>query len=143
MKRGGWRRGRKRRLTPVRFAIDEEYPPWLDTPSTPLDAALLDLLYRRILLCVVLRCLHRAGRVEGREHESTFCDGLRGTVLEEFYRAHAGHYDRRGSVGLCLARKLWFRCIRACRAIRTPDSDDTYFLYRGGGERKKEKGKQR
>jgi len=119
MKRGGWRRGRKRRLTPVRFAIDEEYPPRLDTPSTPLDAALLDLLYRGILLRVIRRCLDRAGRVEGREHESKFPNGLGGgAVFNKVYRAHV---DRNGRCGrhLCLARKPWFRGVRARCAIRT------------------------
>jgi len=100
--------GGKERLTPVRFAVNEEYPPRLDTPSTPLDAALLDLLYRRILLCVVRRCLDRAGRVEGREHESTFRDGLGGTVLDKVYRAHVDCHGRSGSARLCFARKLWF-----------------------------------
>ena len=118
------------KLTPRRSAIDEEYPSWLDTTRAPLDAALFDLHHRRILLCIARRrLLDRAGRIEGREDESTLRDGLGRTVLDKVYRAHVDRYSRGGGARLCLARELRFRCVRARCAVRPRDGEDTPFLY--------------
>src|SRR3981189_2245165 len=99
-------------LTACRFAIDEEYPTRLDTTGAPLGAALLDFLHRGVLLGI--RCgwlLYRARCIERREHEPALRDGFGRTVLDKVYRAHLDCYGRRGSAGLCLARKFGFRCV--------------------------------
>ena len=120
------------------FAIDEEDPPRLDTTRAPLDAALFDFLHRGILLRIRRRwLLDRAGRIERREHEPAFRDSFGGAVLDKVYRAHVDRYGRGRNAGLCLARKLGFRCVRARCAIGPRDREDASFLCkRMGGWRR-------
>ena len=55
---GDWTWGGKMyMLTACWFAIDKEYPKRVDTTGTPLDAALVDFLYRRVLLGIRRRWL--------------------------------------------------------------------------------------
>ena len=94
------------------FAIDEEYPPQLDTTCAPLEAAHFGFLHREILLRIRRQwLLDGARRAEPRFHEPAFRNSFGRAVLDRTYRAHVDRYVRRRNTVLFLARKHGFRCV--------------------------------